>query len=89
MEREMRKIVLTLGAAVVALTALQATDAQAGGKKHFHSKHYKPYWHSYYGHRYHYGRKCFWKRKKVYGHYGWYWKRYRVCVPRYKRHYYY
>ena len=53
MEREMRKIVLTLGAAVVALTALQATDAQAGGKKHFHFKHHKPYWHSYYGHRYH------------------------------------
>lgn len=31
----MKKLALTLGAAVVAVTAMQASDAQAGGKKHF------------------------------------------------------
>ena len=55
----MRKIVLALGAAVIALTALQTMDAQAGAKRHF--KWYKHYGYGYhYG--YHYGPKCFWKK---------------------------
>ena len=81
----MKKIVLTLGAAIVTLTALQTSDAQAGGKKHFHFKWHKPYYHSYY-HGYSYRGKCFWKKKKVRGHRGWYWKSYKVCSP-YYRHY--
>lgn len=77
----MRKIVLALGASVIALTALQSTDVQAGHRKHF--KWHKPYYHHYHW-GYHYGPKCFWKKKKVYGHHGWFWKKYRVC----KRYYY-
>ena len=79
----MRKIVLALGASVIALTALQSTGAEAGHKRHF--KWHKPYYHSYY-HGYSYRGKCFWKKKKVYGHRGWYWKSYKVCAPYYRRY---
>lgn len=76
----MKKIALTLGAAAVALTALQATDAQAGGKVKF--GWHAPHWNVYYGGPYYYGYPkfhCFWKKRKIYTPGGWYWKRVKIC----------
>ncbi|MDA7947258.1 MAG: hypothetical protein MPJ78_07255 [Hyphomicrobiaceae bacterium] len=80
----MRKIALTLGAAAIALMAVQATDAQAGGKKGFYAGWGKPWYNTYY-----YGPKyyCFWKKKKVFTVKGWYWKKVRFCKPKF--HWYY
>ncbi|GBE42216.1 hypothetical protein BMS3Bbin10_00273 [bacterium BMS3Bbin10] len=78
----MKKIALTLGAAVVALTSIPATSAQAGAVR-FHNgwrapvvvaPHVAP--------RVVVGApaaNCFWTRKKVRTPNGWYWKRVRVC----------
>ena len=78
----MKKIALTLGAAAIALMAVQATDAQAGGKKGLYVGWGKP-WHGhgafYHGPKYH----CFWRKKKVFTPGGWYWKKFRVCKPNY------
>lgn len=76
MEREMKKITLTLGAALVALTAISATGAEAGGKKHF--GWHKPHWKTFYLGEPHY---CFWKKKKIFTHKGWFWKKVKVCKP--------
>ena len=81
----MKKIALTLGAAVVALMAVQATDAQAGGKKGVYIGWGKPWYGygTYYnGPRYY----CFWKKKKIFTPGGWYWKKVRICKP---KHWYY
>ena len=76
----MKKIALTLGAAVVALTAVNAvaSDAHAGGKKGFHFGWHKS-WHGahFHGPKYH----CFWKKKKFFTPKGWYWKKVRICKP--------
>ena len=76
----MRKIALTLGAAAVALMAVQATDAHAGGKKGFSAGWNKPWSGTYYfgGPKYF----CFWKRKKFFTVKGWYWKKVRICKPK-------
>lgn len=81
----MKKIALTLGAAIVALTAVSATDAEAGGKK-FHFGWHKPHWKVYYGSPYWYGGpnyRCFWKKRKIHTGHGWYWKKVRICKPYY------
>ena len=85
----MKRIALTLGAAVVALTAMQATDAQAGGKKfHFGWNGNNHQWNAYYGSPYYYngGPKfhCFWKKRKIHTPYGWHWKNVKVCKPAYR-----
>ncbi len=81
----MKKIALTLGAAAIALMAVQATDAQAGGKRGFHVGWGKP-WHGhsafFHGPRYH----CFWRKKKIFTPGGWYWKKVRICKPNYFWH---
>ena len=51
-----------------------AGATQVGYYGNFHG-HYNPYgW----GHGFGY-RHCFWKKKKFWNHYGWYWKRIKVC----------
>ncbi len=77
----MKKIALTLGAAAIALMAVQATDAHAGGKKGFHAG-FNKHWsgvHHFGGPKYY----CFWKKKKFYTFKGWYWKKVRICKPAY------
>lgn len=79
----MKKIALTLGAAIVAISALQVSAAEAGGKK-FHFGFHKPHWNAhFYGKPYHfYGPKfCFWKKRKIFTPGGWYWKKVRICKP--------
>ena len=74
----MKKITLTLGAAAIALMAVQATDAHAGGKKGLYIGWGKPWNGAYfYGPTYY----CFWKKKKFFTPVGWYWKKVRICKP--------
>ena len=83
----MKKIALTLGAAVVALTAIQATEAEAGSKLHFGwgghhglNVHFGSPYYYYGGPKYH----CFWKKRKIHTPYGWHWKKVKVCKPFYR-----
>lgn len=80
----MKKIALTLGAAVVAITALQAPAAQAGVNVHLGWR--APHWKVYYGSPYYYGYPkyhCFWKKQKFFTPHGWHWKKVKVCKPFY------
>lgn len=74
----MKRLVLTLGAAAIALTALSATGAEAGGKRHhfgWHKPHWNTIWYDY--PEYH----CFWKKKKIFTPKGWFWKKVKICKP--------
>lgn len=68
-----------LALSVLAGSALVATSTPSlAGGKHFHGyKHHKIYRPAY-GHGYYPGH-CFYKKIKVHGHYGWHWKKIRVC----------
>jgi len=79
----MKKIALTLGAALVAFTAVSVTNAEAGGKK-LHFGWQKPHWNVYYDAPFYYGYppvKCFWKKRKIFTPGGFYWKRVKICKP--------
>lgn len=62
-------VAAALTIAVLAASAILATSApsQAG------------YYGGHYGHNHGYRHNCFYKRIKVWGYYGYHWKRVRVC----------
>lgn len=83
----MKKIALTLGAAVVALTAVQASNAEAGVRVQlgWYGGHHN--WTVHSGSPYYYGGpryNCFWRKRKLHTAYGWRWKKVRVCNPYYR-----
>jgi hypothetical protein len=71
-DRPMKKTLATaLTVAVLAGSAFatSTTQSQAG----YYGGHYGG------GYGYVYTPKCFWKKVKVHGYYGWHWKKIRVC----------
>jgi len=67
-----------LAVAVLSTAALTATAAPslAGHKHHGHHGHHFKHKFKY---KYVYNDYCFWKKVKVYGHYGWHWEKVWVC----------
>lgn len=62
-------------AAAPAIAAAQAVEGSVIEVGHRRGRSWR--------HRHH--RRCYFVRKKVRGYYGWYWKRVRVCPPRWHR----
>ena len=60
--------VAVIGASAMAMTT---TNSQAG--------YYGGYHGGYHGYNYGYKHHCFYKKVKVWGHYGYFWKRIKVC----------
>ncbi len=60
---------LTVAVLAGSAFATSTTQSQAG----YYGGHYGG------GYGYVYAPKCFWKKVKVHGYYGWHWKKIRVC----------
>ena len=79
----MRKVFATaLTVAVLGTSAFAATTSASQAGYHGYRYHAPVYHHGHYkrAHGYHYGyRKCWWKKVKVWGHYGYRWKKIKVC----------
>lgn len=79
----MRKAFATaLTVAVLGTSALAATSSASQAGHYGYRYHGPVYSHGYYkpAHGYYYGyRKCWYKKVKVWGHYGYRWKKIKVC----------
>ncbi|MGI9401255.1 MAG: hypothetical protein ACR2O0_08385 [Rhizobiaceae bacterium] len=68
-----KTITAALAVAVIGTSAMVAStsNSQAGGYYGGHGGHY--------GHVYYPRHHCYWKKIKVWGHYGYFWKKIKVC----------